>query len=131
MDLYRLPKGYPDMGMLGIPDIFNSAICIIEWPDRLVGKNMPESYLEIKVAVASESSLPPVNSIVSVSPTDSTSPNEASKNENSKQQNDLDEEGSAQESSPMHLNSEWRTVTLRFIGKRWMDKAQSVCSLFE
>lgn len=34
MDLYRLPNAF-DSHILGIPGIFNSSICLIEWPDRL------------------------------------------------------------------------------------------------
>jgi hypothetical protein len=51
MDLYRLPIGYKEMGILGIPGIFSSALCIVEWPNRLESKFMPESYLGINITV--------------------------------------------------------------------------------
>ncbi|KAJ1389182.1 hypothetical protein B484DRAFT_409410 [Ochromonadaceae sp. CCMP2298] len=49
MDLYRLPQGC-DMGILGIPEIFSSALCIIEWPDRM--SVPPPAYLELTLSIA-------------------------------------------------------------------------------
>jgi len=49
MDLYRLPSGC-DLGMLGIPGIFSTCLCIIEWPQRM-GDKMPAEYLEIEMTI--------------------------------------------------------------------------------
>jgi len=47
-DLYRLEV--PDEVVdLGLPDAFETAICLIEWPDRL-GPYRPTDALEIKLA---------------------------------------------------------------------------------
>jgi tRNA threonylcarbamoyl adenosine modification protein YjeE len=52
MDLYRLPAGC-DLGILGIPDIFDTSVCLIEWPSRMSSDFMPSSYLEINIAIDS------------------------------------------------------------------------------
>lgn len=49
MDLYRLPTGC-DMSILGIPDIFTSALCIIEWPQRMQGK-LPAEFLDVDLRI--------------------------------------------------------------------------------
>lgn len=51
MDLYRLPTGC-DLTMLGIPQIFDTSICIIEWPQRM-GTNLPEKSLCIDIKIDS------------------------------------------------------------------------------
>ena len=50
IDLYRLPVGC-DLGILDIPDIFLSALCVIEWPDRIQPAALPESYLDINFKI--------------------------------------------------------------------------------
>eukprot|EP01041_Mallomonas_annulata_P002567 gene2566-5010_t len=50
MDLYRLPTGC-DLSMMGIPDIFTSCICVIEWPQRMDEKQMPSNYLDITISI--------------------------------------------------------------------------------
>lgn len=47
MDLYRLPEGYTDMKILGIPGIFQEALCLIEWPDRLSSGDTPDNYVVV------------------------------------------------------------------------------------
>lgn len=47
-DLYRLT--YPDeVWELGLDDAFTSAICLVEWPDRL-GAHVPADALRIRLA---------------------------------------------------------------------------------
>ncbi len=51
-DLYRL--SHPDEAIeLGLEEAFETAICLIEWPDRL-GDMTPSSALKITFAVAGE-----------------------------------------------------------------------------
>lgn len=54
MDLYRLPSG-SDMGFLSIPEIFSSAICLIEWPERLRKDYLPRHFLEVNLSISSVS----------------------------------------------------------------------------
>lgn len=54
MDLYRLPAGC-DMSILNIPHVFSTALCIIEWPDRLSSELIPESYLGLTISIDSAS----------------------------------------------------------------------------
>lgn len=49
MDLYRLPTGC-DLTILGIPEIYETSICIIEWPQRM-GSNLPAEYLDIEINI--------------------------------------------------------------------------------
>lgn len=49
MDLYRLPTGC-DLSILGIPEIYSTSLCIIEWPQRM-GSNLPEQYLDIVISI--------------------------------------------------------------------------------
>ena len=46
MDLYRLPTGC-DLSMLGIPDIYGTSLCLIEWPQRMDAKALPTDYLDM------------------------------------------------------------------------------------
>lgn len=48
-DLYRLPTGC-DLNMLGIPSVFDSSLCLIEWPQRLAEK-LPLHYLDINITI--------------------------------------------------------------------------------
>lgn len=51
-DLYRL--SHPDEAMeLGLDAAFDTAICLVEWPDRL-GKSVPKSAMTLSMAVAEE-----------------------------------------------------------------------------
>ena len=52
MDLYRLPNG-ADLSMLGVPQIYEHSLCLIEWPERIAEAFMPRSYLTISISVAS------------------------------------------------------------------------------
>ena len=54
IDLYRLPTAC-DLGMLGIPEIYSSSICLIEWSERMDPKFVPEQYLEIIINIIGES----------------------------------------------------------------------------
>ncbi len=47
-DLYRL-NGPADVDELGLWDAFDSAICLVEWPDRL-GEYAPQSALTLRLA---------------------------------------------------------------------------------
>ena len=53
MDLYRLPNG-ADLSMLGVPQIYEQSICLIEWPERISEAFMPQSYLTISISVQNE-----------------------------------------------------------------------------
>lgn len=50
MDLYRLPAGC-DMGILNIPQVFSTALCIIEWPDRMAPGLIPNSHLGLTITI--------------------------------------------------------------------------------
>lgn len=51
-DLYRL--SHPDEVLeLGLDDAFDTAICLVEWPDRL-GRHIPARALNISLAAAGE-----------------------------------------------------------------------------
>jgi tRNA threonylcarbamoyladenosine biosynthesis protein TsaE len=51
-DLYRL--SHPDeVWELGLDDAFRTAICLIEWPDRL-GSHLPEAALRIRLDAEGE-----------------------------------------------------------------------------
>jgi tRNA threonylcarbamoyladenosine biosynthesis protein TsaE len=51
-DLYRLT--HPDeVWELGLEDAFSTAICLVEWPDRL-GKLVPPNALHIRLELAGE-----------------------------------------------------------------------------
>lgn len=52
MDLYRLPT-QSDLTMLGIPEIFSSSLCIIEWPQRM-GDKLPPDYLDIDMSIGND-----------------------------------------------------------------------------
>ena len=52
MDLYRLPTG-ADLSMLGIPGIFSTSLCIIEWPQRM-GDKLPADYLDVDLTIGQE-----------------------------------------------------------------------------
>lgn len=49
MDLYRLPTNC-DLTMLGIPEIFETSICLIEWPERM-GDKLPKEYVRIDFSI--------------------------------------------------------------------------------
>ena len=51
-DLYRL--GHPDeVWELGLDDAFRSAICLVEWPDRL-GAHLPPGALHLRLEAAGD-----------------------------------------------------------------------------
>jgi tRNA threonylcarbamoyladenosine biosynthesis protein TsaE len=52
VDLYRL-KREEEAWELGLDDAFATAVCLIEWPDRL-GANIPSDRLEIALAPSEE-----------------------------------------------------------------------------
>lgn len=54
MDLYRLPTGC-DLSMLGIPDIYSTSLCLIEWPQRM-GGNVPTDYLDVHFKINADES---------------------------------------------------------------------------
>jgi len=51
MDLYRLPAHAFDGGMLGIPGIYSSCLCLLEWPERLKDSDLPASYLDVDITI--------------------------------------------------------------------------------
>lgn len=51
-DLYRL--SHPDeVWELGLDDAFRTAICLVEWPDRL-GRHVPENAVHLRLEAAGE-----------------------------------------------------------------------------
>ena len=54
MDLYRLPSN-SNLSFLGIPRIFDEAVCLIEWPERL-GNFAPKSYVDINLTINEDES---------------------------------------------------------------------------
>lgn len=48
-DLYRLSDA-AELEELGLPELFDSAICMIEWPERL-GTLCPERHLKIEISL--------------------------------------------------------------------------------
>ena len=54
MDLYRLPTGC-DLSILGIPEIYGTSLCIIEWPQRM-GTNIPNQYLDVAINIGDDES---------------------------------------------------------------------------
>ena len=51
-DLYRLTS-IQEIEELGLTDAFDTAICLVEWPDRL-GSLIPDDALEIELISGSE-----------------------------------------------------------------------------
>ena len=49
MDLYRLPTGC-DLTILDIPKIYETSICLIEWPQRM-GNNLPNDFLDVDMKI--------------------------------------------------------------------------------
>jgi hypothetical protein len=137
MDLYRLPVGYPEMGILGIPAIFQSAICIIEWPNRLTDKNMPSSYLEVKITMPSSASFldipvfSPSNSAAGrrreTTETNDSVGDMSSGDVSNDEKSDGDcDEGGNTEDAGVEDEQPARVVTFRCVGERWQSKAQAL-----
>lgn len=56
MDLFRLPTG-ADLSMLNIPEIYSNSICLIEWPQRIIGDHQfPSSYVDVKLTLNKDDS---------------------------------------------------------------------------
>ena len=56
IDLYRLPPS-SDLSILGIPAIFTSGLCLIEWPERLsegLVDSLPPAFLDVYLTAATE-----------------------------------------------------------------------------
>ena len=51
MDLYRLPDKAFDGAMLGIPGIFDTSLCLIEWPERLKSRDKPQRWLDCEIRI--------------------------------------------------------------------------------
>lgn len=54
MDLYRLQSN-SDLSYLCIPEIYDKALCIIEWPERLQESAFPKEYLELSINIQGSS----------------------------------------------------------------------------
>jgi len=57
LDLYRLPTGC-DMTMLGIPSIFSSSLCLVEWAQRLPAGSVPTEFLDVVLTIDAPSEMP-------------------------------------------------------------------------
>ena len=51
MDLYRLDTAEQHVKPLNLQHVFSNCVSIIEWPDRLGPKNMPEQRLDIHMGI--------------------------------------------------------------------------------
>ena len=54
IDLYRLPSDC-DLSILDIPAIYDSSVCLIEWPQRMASKYLPSDYIDININITPES----------------------------------------------------------------------------
>lgn len=54
-DLYRLPSG-ADVKVLGIPEVYRSSLCLIEWSQRLNSSDRPDNYLGIDIRISPDTS---------------------------------------------------------------------------
>ena len=52
MDLYRLPSNF-DPSLLGIPEVFDTCTCLIEWPQRLTANIIPKNLIDIEILIES------------------------------------------------------------------------------
>jgi hypothetical protein len=52
-DLYRLEPG-PGMGRLDLGTSFSSAVCLVEWPERLAAGDVPQQRLELRIDIVGE-----------------------------------------------------------------------------
>ena len=158
MDLYRLPVGYPDMGILGIPGIFKTALCIVEWPDRLTSQNLPESYVDVKIELKpgsfnsisipayisrSEDNILGIDSIgnhkddiIAEYGNDNDidqilheDSHEKIDTEAIEEQEEVEEEIVHEDERLSPLSEPIRLITLRFIGKQWHSKAHIMKNL--
>lgn len=50
IDLYRLPP-LCDLSILGMPGIFDTAICLIEWPQRMSAEFRPKSFVSVQIDI--------------------------------------------------------------------------------
>ena len=140
MDLYRLPIGYKEMGILGIPGIYSSALCIVEWPNRLESKFIPESYLGINITIPAAnvdvSNVPLFSQMVAkdsiVSPNSNTDANDEPFYNRIIATNNLgideDSEGEVDFEDFEPAIEQQRILHFAFVGKKWTEKE---CALRE
>ena len=142
MDLYRLPVGYTEMGILGIPSIFDSALCLVEWPNRLQNKFMPSSYVDISISIPSSSSVPSDVPVFNLTNDEKESDEHVDANsevegnvtnkeretdDDSGDDSDADNEDADEEE---RIPEQLRIVNFTFHGDRWMQKASMFPKLF-
>jgi tRNA threonylcarbamoyladenosine biosynthesis protein TsaE len=51
IDLFRLPPAC-DLSFLSIPSIFDTSLCLIEWPERLQKAQYPKQFLELRIQIS-------------------------------------------------------------------------------
>jgi len=143
MDLYRLPVGYSEMGILGIPSIFDNALCLVEWPNRLQSKFMPSSYVDISISIPGNGSVTSDVPIFNLSDEAEGSSEQVNTNNNAGKSvmnnegrtgndggddSDIDsEDAEGKEQVPEQL----RIVNFTFHGDRWLQKASMLPKLFD
>lgn len=146
MDLYRLPVGYAEMGILGIPNIFNTAVCLVEWPNRLQSQFLPQSYVDITISIPANGSEVSRVTIFSVpSDTDENSEaatpsnssigttegtNKAHKSAEGSDTNDDSDSESEEDDEVERVPEQLRIVSFTFYGDRWMQKGALLPKLF-
>lgn len=132
MDLYRLPVGYSNLGILGIPQIYDTAVCLIEWPDRLTHDTMPESYLDVLIDVIDEGvdvqaailCDPPLRGLSAAQKAEIL--HGSLSNSNLESDIDSDKEDKEDKEEGYNVCGDDRTkrlITLRCVGERWISKA--------
>jgi tRNA threonylcarbamoyl adenosine modification protein YjeE len=128
MDLYRLPVGYPDLGILGIPSIFSTAVCIIEWPDRIPSDLLPKSYLDVQISIPAGNMRRFDSLIPCVGPERqnlSTAGHDGPDENNSGDEGGCDAVGALQEQAESAAQAE-RVISMNCVGRRWLDKADTL-----
>jgi tRNA threonylcarbamoyladenosine biosynthesis protein TsaE len=50
IDLYRLEEGF-NSGLLDIPSIYDTSLCLIEWPERLAMADYPARYIDVELKI--------------------------------------------------------------------------------
>jgi tRNA threonylcarbamoyl adenosine modification protein YjeE len=125
MDLYRLPVGYPDLGILGIPSIFSTAVCIIEWPDRIPPDLLPKSFLDVQISIPAGNMRRFGALVPCVGPerqNQSTAGHDVPDEHNSSDEDVCDAAGALQGRAENAAQAE-RVISLNCVGRRWLDKA--------
>jgi tRNA threonylcarbamoyl adenosine modification protein YjeE len=127
IDLYRLPEKFGKMSMLGIPSIYESALCIIEWPSRLVEEDVPKSYLEVTISIDDTAAATSVGIADPDSPNFGPNAYRDSKSDpgcefESEYDSSSDFESDSEDGGATEEHCQLRRIELRAVGPRWEQK---------